>query len=113
MSRGSTGSAQWKQALWLIAARRWDHRDDALLLTARPIAEAYELEGDGYMADEDWDAAYDAYFTALRLDPQRAFARRKAEQARDKRLGLEQPEDPISKLIRQVKVYTGQWLGES
>lgn len=74
---------------WLIEARLYDHRLDAVTDAARPLAEELDLEGDQFAADEDWEQAYALWRDALRLDPRLSWTRKKAEQARDIRLGVD------------------------
>jgi len=74
---------------WLIEARLYDHNLDEVLDAARRLAEELDLEGDTAAEAEDWDAAYAAWSDALRLDPRLSFTRKKAEAARDIRLGVD------------------------
>ncbi|MCB9793052.1 MAG: hypothetical protein H6741_10035 [Alphaproteobacteria bacterium] len=84
----------------LTQARLYDHHLDLVLDTARPIAAQLDAEGDACAQAEDWECAYARYRDALKLDPRLSWTRRKAEEARDKRLGIEgkEPEkSPLSK----------------
>ena len=75
----------------LIEARRWDHRDPAVLTRARPLAATLDLEGDAHWEAGDVEAAYDAYSAAMALDPRLSQTRRKAEDVRDLRLDIIRP----------------------
>lgn len=86
--RAEKASTEDQKASALVTARRYDFRYGPLVEAASALAETYEARGDGLAASEDWEGAYDAYHQALLLDPQRAWARRKAEDARDRRLGI-------------------------
>lgn len=72
----------------LAAARVVDHRNEALIAVARPLGAELEAAGDAAAAAEDWQAAYTAYSAALSVDPRLSWARRKAEDMRDRRLAL-------------------------
>lgn len=74
----------------LEAARRVDHHHPALLAVTGPLGEALEAQGDRARAEADWEGAYRAYAAALQADPTRSHARRKAEEARNHRLGLDE-----------------------
>jgi hypothetical protein len=58
---------------------------------AEPLAARLEEEGDSAMQSQAWAEAYTLYSQALKLDPSRAWARRKAEDARDLRLNITRP----------------------
>ncbi|MEZ4238420.1 MAG: hypothetical protein R3F59_20170 [Myxococcota bacterium] len=72
----------------LALAHRWDPASPALRRAARPLAARLTAQGDGARARGDWEAAYRAYADVLRFAPWHAWVRRKAEEARDHRLGL-------------------------
>lgn len=74
----------------LARAQRLDPHHPALRAVADPLAEALEAQGDEAFAAERWDEAYAAWRAALSVDPTRAHARRKAEAARNRRLGLDE-----------------------
>ncbi len=87
--------AAWADALspaeavpLLVAGRRWDHRDVRLRASARRVADARVAAGDAAWSAGDSDGAYRAWTEALRVDPSRAWVRRRAETARDALLGL-------------------------
>ena len=52
------------------------------------MAATKDAEGDAAAAKEDWEGAYAAYRAALMLDPRLSWTRKKAEEARDKRLDI-------------------------
>ncbi|MFT4975296.1 MAG: hypothetical protein ACI8S6_001183 [Myxococcota bacterium] len=75
----------------LLEARRWDHRAPGLAEAIRPIALDLDVQGDARGGQGDWEGAYRAWDQALALEPSRSWTRRKAEEARDKRLGITRP----------------------
>ncbi len=75
----------------LIAARKQDHRLEGLTALTRPLAAELEAEGDALAAEEDWEGAWLAWSDALALDPRLSWVRRKAEDARDRRLKITRP----------------------
>jgi hypothetical protein len=77
----------------IVRARRWDHRDAAVLAAAAPLADALEAEGLAARDAGNWELAYRRLADSLKVDPSRAWNRRYAEEARDFRLGI----DPASK----------------
>lgn len=102
--RRSEGAAdEAASALALVQGRRFDFRYPALVEAAGALAARYEGEGDAAAALEDWEGAYAAYHQALLLDPQRAWARRKAEDTRDRRLGIGDYKPEPRAPIKQIK----------
>ncbi len=87
-TRAAGQSDEAEKAAALIEGRRYDFRYGPLEEAASALALVYERRGDEAAALEDWEAAYDAWSMTLKLDPQRAWARRKAEDARDRRLQI-------------------------
>ncbi|MDG1481724.1 MAG: hypothetical protein P8R54_19165, partial [Myxococcota bacterium] len=75
----------------LVAARKQDHHLDGLTALTRPLAAELDAEGDVLFAAEDWEGAYRVWSDALALDPRLSWSRRKAEEARDRRLRLTRP----------------------
>ncbi len=73
----------------LTTAMRWDHRPDEVTDQARPLAKQLDEEGDAARQEGDLELAYSLYSTALKLDPRLSWTRRKAEEVRDERLGIE------------------------
>ncbi len=86
--RAETADEPITKAEFLAKAVRLDHRDAGLLAVTRPLAAALDTRGDEAVKGEDWTAAWRAYSAALSLDPSLAWTRRKAEEARDHRLGI-------------------------
>ena len=86
--RAETADEPITKAEFLAKAIRLDHRDARLLTVTRPLAAALDTRGDEAVKGEDWTAAWQAYSAALSLDPSLAWTRRKAEEARDQRLGI-------------------------
>ncbi|MCB9763020.1 MAG: hypothetical protein H6739_24685 [Alphaproteobacteria bacterium] len=72
----------------LTEARWYDHDLDLVTDQARPLAAELDAAGDACAAALDWECAYGNYRDALALDPRLSWTRRKAEQARDLRLGI-------------------------
>ena len=76
---------------WLLLARKWDHNVDGLNEVSAPIAERLDQEGQERMVSEEWSMAYEAFALSMALDPSRSHTRRRAEEARDKKLGITPP----------------------
>ncbi len=72
----------------LREARKIDHRHAGLVAAGRDLARRLDAAGDAARDAEDWEAAFDAYEGAVHVDPSLSWTRRKAEEARDKRLGI-------------------------
>lgn len=72
----------------LSEARRLDHHLDAVVEPCEAAAKELDEAGDLAWAGGDAEAAYFAWRDALALDPTLSFTRRKAEEARDERLGI-------------------------
>lgn len=72
----------------LARARRIDHHDPALVAACEPLGAELERLGDEARDAEKWQAAYERYHAAVSVVPTRVWARRKAEEMRDRRLGL-------------------------
>jgi uncharacterized protein HemY len=72
----------------LLALREWDHRHPALPGRAGPLARSYDALGQDDVANQDWESAYRNFSLALALDPSLSATRRRAEEARDQRLGI-------------------------
>lgn len=72
----------------LVAARKVDFEDERLVAACATLGASLEAHGDDARATEDWETAYRYFAAAVAVDPTRAWARRKAEEARDWRLGL-------------------------
>ncbi len=83
-------------ALLLRAARFISPRDERVAEVGAPVGERLEAAGDEAALQKDWDEAYIHYRAALAADPTRSWARRKAEDARDRRLKIRRY-DPKSK----------------
>lgn len=76
------------QLQFVRRAREWDHREPTTREVGRSLADAWLPEADAARAAEDWETAYAGYRDVLVVDPTRAWARRRAEEARDCRLGI-------------------------
>jgi hypothetical protein len=86
----------------LLIAMRWDHRPDEVTDQARPLAQEFDKRGDEVAAKGDAQGAYELYNTALKLDPRLSWTRRKAEELRDERLGIEGKERDSSSSSRST-----------
>lgn len=73
----------------LLRARAWDHRAPGLARLLEPEAQGLVVEGARWMEADDAERAYRAWALALRLDPSLSHVRRRAEQARDRMLGID------------------------
>jgi hypothetical protein len=92
-TRSDSAEDQAAQVADLIEARRWDHRDAAVIDRARPLAAELDQAGDELWEADDVEQAYDAYSAAMALDPRLSRTRRKAEDVRDLRLKIIRPEN--------------------
>ena len=72
----------------LVAARKVDFQDERLAAACASLGASLESHGDDARAVEDWETAYRYFAASVAVDPTRSWARRKAEEARDWRLGL-------------------------
>ena len=84
--RGAGAVDPTDQANYLARARRHDRRAPTLLARSGPAGRALYAAGNSARQREDWETAYRLYAAALRADPTLAFARRRAEAARSRRL---------------------------
>lgn len=72
----------------LARAHQWSPYEPALVAAADPLADRLIAGGHSAVERGDWEAAYQAFAAVLTFAPERAWARRWAEEARDHRLGL-------------------------
>ena len=72
-------------------ARYWDRNNPTLLSERKAITGYWISEGIRARDADDWERAYRAFKHALDITPTQSFTRRWAEEARDQRLGLNQP----------------------
>lgn len=78
------------QAVAAIQEARWfDHNEERVRQVAEPLAQELVAQGDAAWAQEDAEAAYAAWRDALICDPSLSHVRKKAEEARDIRLGIQ------------------------
>jgi hypothetical protein len=73
-----------------------DRSDSRLIEAVTPVGATLEAIGDSRAAEQDWEGAFRAFSAAVKVDPRRSWARRKAEECRDYRLKL------------KPKVFTGE-----
>lgn len=74
----------------LEAARVWDHRAPALIVAMRQVGDVLFQEGLVAREVGAWTEAYAAFDAAVRANPGLSWARRYAEETRDKRLGIDE-----------------------
>lgn len=77
----------------IAEARAWSHRAPEVRRVGVLLADRWEAEGDAALAAGDDEAAYRGWTDALKADPYRSWVRRRAEEARTRRLGLEDEEE--------------------
>ncbi len=87
----------------LVAAHDWDWHEPTYLSVARDTAATYISRGHAARDQEDWEAAFPWYRDAVRIDPTQSWARRWAEETRDKRLGLDKETVEAAEAERQKK----------
>ncbi|MBT3221896.1 MAG: hypothetical protein HN348_22710 [Proteobacteria bacterium] len=78
-----------RQVEYLEKSRKWDHHNTIYRQAAKPAADGLYAKGLAARELQDWETAYRLFDDTLRVDPQRSWARRYAEEARDYRLGLD------------------------
>ena len=72
----------------LARAHHWDPKNADLIAAKAPLADGLYRTGMAARAEEDWETAYRAFAAILTFAPERSWARIRAEEARDKRLGI-------------------------
>jgi len=72
----------------LARAHRWDHWSPALRRVGRPVGDKLWREGMAAYTAGDHENAYALFTDLLAFQPWRSWARRRAEESRDHRLGL-------------------------
>lgn len=84
--------ARWAEQRSDVDALRWAHKldpgDAEVLAIGVTMADDFEARALEAMAEDDLDAGYEALRDALYADPTRSWLRRRAEELRDRRLGL-------------------------
>ncbi len=88
LARGADASDPLVRGAAWARAVRIDPRDARLRDTAQALAAQLDRDGDARASASDHPGAYERYALAMKLDPQRSWTRRKAEKARDAKLGL-------------------------
>ncbi|MDG1481875.1 MAG: hypothetical protein P8R54_19940, partial [Myxococcota bacterium] len=91
LARAEASEDRAERIAHLKEVRRWDHHLDGLSDLTEPLSAALDTEGDALFAQEDWEESYRAWSDALALNPSLSWTRRKAEEARDKRLVISRP----------------------
>jgi hypothetical protein len=74
----------------LLAARKHDRKDPALLNAADVLSDTLYQRGSSAYDEERWDDAYAYFAGAMRVKPTHAWARRYAELARARNLGIDE-----------------------
>ena len=97
LERAKTESDPLKQQDLLLLVRKWDHNVVGLLELVEPVAAELDTEGQQRMASEEWGLAYEAFAMSMALDPTRSHTRRRAEEARDKKLKIVAPHNKEDK----------------
>jgi hypothetical protein len=97
LERAKIESDPLKQQDLLLLVRKWDHNVPGLLELAQPIAAELDTEGQQRMASEEWGLAYETFAMSIALDPTRSHTRRRAEEARDKKLNIVAPHNKEDK----------------
>ena len=87
----------------LARARWWDHWTPGLEEAADPLADELFAEGKAALDGEDWETAYRRFSDVLRIDASRSWARRYAETARDKRLGIDEETVAAKEAERELR----------
>jgi hypothetical protein len=88
LGRARSASVPRDAVVPLESARFWDRRLEGLWDVAGRVGGSLFEAGEAARAEGDWEAAYAAYDGAVRADSRLSWARRRAEEARDHRLGL-------------------------
>jgi hypothetical protein len=88
----AAGAARPDAVVLLQRARLLDHWTPRYQAVARPLADDLYEEGLAYREAEQWELAYRAFRDASRVWPWLSWARKYAEETRDRRLGI----DPLS-----------------
>ena len=101
--RAQTESDFVQQKEWLLEAKKWDHNLAEYQAAAYPIAEEQHKKGEDLFALEDWQGAYDAFSLSVALQPSRSQTRKRAEEARDKRLNIIPPHKKEKKEQKKPK----------
>jgi hypothetical protein len=93
-ARAAGNASGADQVAKIAAARRWDHDDADVLAAAAHIADSLEASGEAAWQAGDVDTAYADWRDALIAEPTRSKLRRKAENARDRSLGIDAEDEP-------------------
>jgi len=98
VGRAEASTSERDRIADLLTARLYDPENAEVARLAVPLAETRNDEGEKLRAAGDAYHAYLAYRDAVELDPRRSWSRRRAEEMRDVRLGLNAaaPEKPKS-----------------
>ena len=92
VNRAKSQSSESEKIASLLEAKAFDHNLAALEDIARPLAKELTLRGKEAIKAENWEVAYPLLRDAMALDPRLSQVRKIAEEARDKRLGIQSKE---------------------
>lgn len=84
----------------LTLAQAWDHRASAYLREASPVADALVEQGHAAARVGDWASAKRDFLGAVSVWPTHAWARRWAEEARDRLDGRTAADQPLAKVAQ-------------
>ena len=102
VGRADAAEAPADRVAALTTARRWDRHHPPMLERSVPLAAELDAAGDVHFAAEEWAEAYRAFADAVALDPRRSWSRRKAEDARDRKLDITRPgSDPLPSMKKK------------
>ncbi len=85
----ANGAVEEERIAHLVQARSHDHRAKEVVAITATAAAELDTQGDALFDTGDIEGAYGAWRDAMRLDPRRSATRRKAEEARNLRLGID------------------------
>ena len=91
LQRALSAESQEKAIESYIEARFWDHTLSELRTQTAIVAEELDQKGEELFKEEKWKEAYAQFSLALKLDPSRSWTRKRAEDARDKKLRITRP----------------------
>jgi len=87
--RAASGLEPEQRVEFLTRAHNQDHNAPSFITASKPVADLLYAQGKDALDREDWELAYRSFSDVLQFQPQRAWARRYAEEARPHRLGFD------------------------
>ena len=91
---------------YLTRAMKWDHNHPELPELTLPLADQLEAEGEESWDNGDYELAYLRWSQTMALDPSRSWTRRRAEEARDRRLCIIRPGNNTPAELSAWSIYT-------